>query len=430
MKRARIMLSVAAACVMLSGCTLPGENAKQSSEDDNVYYTTVPNEAIAVNEVVNYSWALKPSFDCDNIITPDGSLFDPNNIKSKAYMYVSIVCQEGKFGFVDLNGSMVVYPEYSNYHILPTGEMALSNKDEEGNISVCTLDDYLRKQETVTSEDKFFKYYWNDADKKIYVENETGEARLYTGSDTVVVCKANATQSEEGVFYISNIDKSAYALADQDGLMTDFEYEDYYAPTFYSTSETCIALKKDGQWGYSDESGNMVLDFKFNPVASAYSNNEANSDETIHPFLYSEGYVAVANEKGFGYYTKDGSVLIPTGTFRQARPIHNSRAWVNVDGLWGIIKLDDAAEIKIPKITTTTTTTTATVSYYTSSSTAAPTTTPSPSTTPAPETTVAPVPETTPEVTEAPVPVTEDTTPAPVETAPPQDAPAEQEVQQ
>ena len=111
----KLLAPAAAACLLLAGCTLPGEQATGSGEDidyDETVYTAPIQQK---EEVVNYKWALKPSVTCDNIITPDCSLFDMSNIKYKAYLYTSIINVNGLFGFIDLNGNMVVYPEYQNY---------------------------------------------------------------------------------------------------------------------------------------------------------------------------------------------------------------------------------------------------------------------------------------------------------------------------
>ncbi len=428
----RLAAAAAVSCIALSGCTLPGEKARDEQEDDYFDNTVATTTAPVQEEVINYRWALKPSVDCDNIITPDCSLFDENNIKSKAYLYTSIIIDDGKLGFIDLNGNMVVYPEYDNYYIMPTGEVYLASPTGDGGMKVCWLDDYLRRQEgtfvpEVTAERE---YYWSESDSRVYCTDGNGGVIPYEKEDTVAVCRAEVTESF-GSYSVSNIDTGAYALADVNGLLTDFEFEDHYCPLNGDPADTLIALKKNGKWGYSDDSGNIVLDFNFYDMPSAYSNNAPNSDERSHPYLYSEGFVAVQNEKGGGYYTKDGSLLIPMGSFRQARPIQSGRAWVNVDGLWGVITLGEVSDFEMPKITTTTTTTTTaaqTQSWSWTTTTEAQTAATTQATvaaTAAPATTAAPVTTAAPQTTAAPVQTTEAPAPAPAET--PQQADPEPE---
>lgn len=421
----KLLAPAAAAAFMLAGCTLPGEQATGSGEDID-YEEPIYTESVQQREeVVNYKWALKPSVTCDNIITPDCSLFDMSNIKYKAYLYTSIISEDGKFGFIDLNGNMVVYPEYDNYYIMPTGQIVLASENEDGATNICYLDDYLRRQEETLDIQpaKLRAYYWSDEDAKIYYSAYDGSIRPFESDDTVAVCKAVVSEIE-GNYYVSEVASDEYALADNEGLITGFDYDDCYVTSYGDPSETLIALKKDGLWGYFDESGDKILDFKFYDMPSAYTNNAANSEERSHPNLFSEGFVAVQNEKGGGYYTVDGSLLIPMGTFTQVRPIQSGRAWVNENGLWGVITLGEVSDLKMPKVTTTTTTTTTTTYKQTTSE----TTTAEVQTQ---ATTAAPVvttPETV-ETTQPEVTVTQQTETQPEDTTP-EPAPTEQITEQ
>ena len=423
-KLLKLLAPAAAVCIILSGCTLPGEQATGSGEDIDYDETVYTANVQQKEEVVNYRWALKPSVTCDNIITPDCSLFDMSNIKYKAYLYTSIISDDGKFGFIDLNGNMVVYPEFQNYYMMPNGQVILSSPAEDGATKICYLDDYLRRQEEVVDIQPFKirAYYWSDENNKIFYSEQDGSIKEFESDDTVAVCKANIDEVD-GEYSVSKISSDAYALADHDGLITGFDYDDCYVTSYGDPSDTLIALKQNGLWGYFDESGKKVLDFKFYDMPSAYTNNGANSEERSHPNLFSEGFVAVQNEKGGGYYTKEGSLLIPMGTFTQVRPIQSGRAWVNQGGLWGVITLGEVSDLKMPKVTTTTTTTTTTkqtwsqtttTSVQTQATTAAPVvTTPAPVTTTVPEVTVPEQPDTQPsQTTPQETPVEQDTQPA------------------
>ena len=88
-KTLKTLALAAASCLILGGCTLPGEQATGSGKDIDYEETLYSAPVQQKEEVINYRWALKPSVTCDNIITPDCSLFDMSNIKYKAYRRIS-----------------------------------------------------------------------------------------------------------------------------------------------------------------------------------------------------------------------------------------------------------------------------------------------------------------------------------------------------
>jgi hypothetical protein len=145
----------------------------------------------------------------------------------------------------------------------------------------------------------------------------------------------------------------------------DFEYDDYYAPAYKGAGITAIALEKDGKWGYVNSSGDEIISFNCDEVFSSYNGEFSDSEESGHPYLFSDDIVAVSINYSFGYYDIDGNCLVRSTEFEQARPVHRGRAWVCTGGLWGVIGFgDEDDEEEVTTTTTTTTTTTAAASTW------------------------------------------------------------------
>jgi hypothetical protein len=77
----------------------------------------------------------------------------------------------------------------------------------------------------------------------------------------------DSENADDGVFEI-NIGKIAYAY--QNKLVTDYIFDD--ADTNLSTINP--AVKKDGKWGFIDETGKVIIDYQFEEAAS-YDNTRA-----------------------------------------------------------------------------------------------------------------------------------------------------------
>lgn len=406
-------LTAAIAGAMLTGCSMPWENGSgEDTAPDGYSYTADSNS----QQEQAYYWLLEPSISADNIISFDGSQVDPDNEQNTAYASYSVIRQGGKYGIIDYDGSMVVPAEYDDYYTCWCGEVTLYNVIDEknGEYEYCSIDSSNQVVNYVADHhDSSPEYFWNSDEKQIYVKNKDEDyGREYTGKKAVVVSEADITKNDNGYYDITPKKDSLYGLAKKDKLILDIKYADYYAPAYKGAGLTCIAFQNDeGKWGYVGSDGKTIIDFKCDGDMSTYGGRIIDDEMATHPYLFTGDYVPVSVNASYGYYNIDGECIINPGEFEQARPVHNGKAWVRKNGMWGVIRIGEAPVEDESSETETSTTTTTTTSMTTSASTSTSTTTASSTTTAEATTTT-----TASEVTE---PVTTPSETQPTETEPP-----------
>lgn len=354
-------LAAVVCAAALAGCTLPGEQV----QDDGVLpgsYDTEPAKKEKV--IINYEWALEPSINAENIIVFDGSQVDPDSSDyNDMYERYAIICQSGVYGFIDYKGNIVVQPEYKYYYIAPNGQMVLyNNLDEKGEErEYCTLDD----EGEVTTEfyapaSPRIEYYYDEESGGIYYAEEAEDwtAHKYTDKKTVAAVKADVLDNGMSVEVVTpEPGTERYGMVNQDGIVLDFEYENYYAPRYKGMGITAVAFEKDGKWGYVDSKGKQILDFTCDEIFSSYNGENCDDQENGHPYLFSEEFVPVSINYSFGYYNMEGQCVVKSNEFSQARPVHHGKAWVSDGNAWGIIRFGEEEEEEEETTTTTTTTT-------------------------------------------------------------------------
>lgn len=353
-------LKAAALCgavsLLLTGCELPG-TAHENEEDDFFFtgsYTQATSDAPIENE---YKWLVKPSIQASNIITSDLSQIDTNDDMNRSFLDASIIYDNGKYGFIDYDGNLILEPSYDYYYICSCGEMILYNMsgDEDNTIESCSLNIYGElSYDATVHEDRSPEYFWDESSQKVYVRNRNEMfAKEYTGSEAVAAANTNVIDIGDGNFSVPSNANSFYGLVKDNKVIMDFDYDNYFAPAFRKANSTGIALKKDGKWGYVSADGNEVIPFECNDVLSAYYGNLAGESGNSHPYLFSGGYVPVSIGSEYYYYDMEGNRVASDTTFEQARPVINGRAWVKCNGKWGVIQLGEIKDIK--RLTSTTT---------------------------------------------------------------------------
>ncbi len=58
-------------------------------------------------------------------------------------------------------------------------------------------------------------------------------------------------------------------------------------------------------------------------------------------FCATEGYIAAKIDGECGYLDLDGNVVVEFGILDDVRPVHNGKAWAKFDGKWGVLEFDD-----------------------------------------------------------------------------------------
>ena len=371
----RLAPLLAAAMMALTGCILPGEHQRTADEDFIPEMDYADEQVLMNNEVVNYTWFIQPRISAENIIVFDGSQINSDLDEiNQMYRELAVICQNGLYGFIDYNGSIVIKPEYKYYFLDPGGQIVLYNiKDKKNNVrEYCTMDD---EGHIATSYDSHgssrVKYYYDTENRKCYVtrESEDWSVKEYTDKKAVVAQKASVYESYGRMELVEPEEgQGGYGIVSDGEIVLDFEYDDYYAPPYKGGGTTAFALKKDDKWGYFTPKGEKLIDFRCDGIFSAYNGEMSDEIDSGHPFLYSEDFLAVSINSSFGYYNMDGKCLVRSSEFAQARPVHHKKAWVCVDGMWGIISFGEDDEEPITTTTTTTTTTTSAWSQWTSTS--------------------------------------------------------------
>lgn len=342
--------------LFITGCEYPGMT--RESEEDDFFFTGSYTQTVADTPTENeYKWLVKPSIQASNIITSDPSQIDTNDDMNRSFLDASIIYDNGKYGFIDYDGNLILEPAYDYYYICSCGEMILYNvlESDDNKIESCSLNIYGElSYDTAVHEDRSPEYFWDENTQKTYVRNRNENfAKEYIGNETVAAVNTNVIDVGDGNYSVPSNANSFYGLVKNNKVIMDFNYEDYFAPAFRKVNSTGIALKKDGKWGYVSAEGNEVIPFECNDVLSAYYGNLAGESENSHPYLFSGGYVPVSIGSEYYYYDMEGNRVASDTAFEQARPVINGRAWVKCNGKWGVIQLGEIKEIK--RLTSTTT---------------------------------------------------------------------------
>ena len=368
LKKLLSVISAAALALSLAACSMPG----LQKTDTDFYNAELDYEEAELGGegVVNYAWSLKPTVQAENMIVFDGSQIDPDRSDlNDMYERVAIICQNGQYGFMDYKGNLLAQPKFKYYMLDPCGQVVLYNvTDEKHNVrEYCTMDSdgHITTSYTPTTGTRV-KYYYDVDNQKTYISRESDEWRVQAFSESKTVVAEKADVSEEfGRIEVVESDSAIkqYGLVADNKVILDFEYTGFYAPRFESAEKTAIALEKDGKWGYFNEKGEELIKFNCESVYSSYNGELSDAIDSGHPYLFSEDIVAVSINYSFGYYNHEGKCLVRSSEFSQARPVHHGKAWVCVDGMWGVIRFGDEEEepeevITVTSTALTTTTTT------------------------------------------------------------------------
>ena len=350
-------IKVAVVCIVgtlfLTGCNIPGITKQDETTDDFFVYNSSASESLN-EEHDDFNWLKEPSIKATNIITPDVSQVNTNDDFDRAFLNYSIIFNNGKYGFIDYNGDIIVEPLYDNYYICTCGRMILYNKNESQISKSCTLNENgTIENGAAFHESDSIEYYWDDANKKIYCKTQNESfAREYDDGDSLVAMNANVISIGDNRYSVPANSNRFYALIKDKEPVSSFEYEDYYAPEYRKIKSTAVAFKKNGKWGYMNQDGDEIIPFICSDVFSSFNGNL--TEEDPHPYLFSYGYVPVCIDSKYCYYDLEGNKVSSTIDFEQARPVINGRAWVKEGGKWGVIQLGEIKDYGDITATTTT----------------------------------------------------------------------------
>ncbi|MBQ9897828.1 MAG: WG repeat-containing protein, partial [Ruminococcus sp.] len=192
-------------------------------------------------------------------------------------------------------------------------------------------------------------YNYNNYQDSASPVNNVGNKNLYIAQETVVdpkklelsdydciadgkgffVCDAEGNELTKHYKYfyanslgtdsaILNEEQPFCALSDDGETWELFSYKGDFLPYSFEAFE-CNSFGSVWAPGYSDDT------------------NEFNGP---FPFCATDGYIAAKIDGECGYIDTDGNVVVEFGIFEDIRPVHNGMAWVKYDGKWGVISFD------------------------------------------------------------------------------------------
>lgn len=131
------------------------------------------------------------------------------------------------------------------------------------------------------------------------------------------------------------VSNAKFAIASKNKCVTNFEYE--YATAF---SDGLIAVcNKDGKWGYLNEKGETVLEFRYEGTRKGYSPILEKSVDFAPACI--NGYITVCKRDKYAVYNKDGERVVPFSRYDYISEVTDGRCFVLLDGKWGMICLND-----------------------------------------------------------------------------------------
>lgn len=106
-------------------------------------------------------------------------------------------------------------------------------------------------------------------------------------------------------------------------------------------AEGVLPAKKEGKWGLLDTSGAVVIPFEYDASWPMYD-TQTGTWNSAHCFNATEGCVVLCQNGEYALYSAAGEELIPFGLFEQLLPVYGGRLWARQNGLWGILRLEQA----------------------------------------------------------------------------------------
>ena len=264
-----------------------------------------------------------------NFILED-NFFHPHSPSNSVAMEIG-----GKWGFVNLEGKIIIPPVYDEVKVFSCGLAAVCKNGKWGYIN--------EKNETVIPcQYVCVSQFEPVEDMKIWYEHD--------GLEKCAIVYENYS--------------SCYLINEKGERVNDKIYNDYGG---FSTEPGLISVKIDNKWGYIDFAGNIIIEPRFDYVYDFSSGVAAVKVNGKWGYINTKGeYVLEPQFKDGGYF-RCGMLGISMGdgqwgfmnlqgdtigsfddqySFMERTGWKPDVAWVNRDGKWGLI--DTKGNIKIP----------------------------------------------------------------------------------
>ncbi len=312
--------------ISFAGCSKKGkEDDSQSDSSQQFRYTE--------------TWVIEPSIEADNIFAlPLYTFNEDTNHYDVTYGDAYIVEKDGKFGFIDSNGKIVIEPKYDS-------------------IDTChCTDGYIATVKSGENHATSYKINFSFEENWAYPHNPEECApytyRWNTALDKVHIQKGEDVQADgenllpEAVL----LDSGKFSIAVNGQLKAKEEYD---AAGIYTGG--IIAVKKGDKWGYIDSNGETVIPFEY-----SVAENHSLDGLTLTPYEANEGFVTLIKDGKYGVMKADGTQVIPC-SYNKLTVVHDGRVFATKDGsVWGVLLADKAISDSIVNDATEESTTEAT----------------------------------------------------------------------
>ena len=355
MKKMTIVIMIFAIVLsVLTGCNpvVPEKDEESSGEIESATRhesLTVYDSDVTLPESVGFSWYKKPFFRATDMRIPANEIYrwtifshSPTDYGYHPTEYLAYYIGD-KCGVINSYGDILTDALYSAPYFCPEGpgmvfrDQSLLYEYKTGEI--------IRGCGHGGGPDRF--YYDINSDEFICISGSEGanEALEYDKTAAYIVMEAYMEKSEQYVnFDAYDIDETGkLGLYNNGKLVIPFEY--------VAAAEICedvVAMYDGNMWTYFSVDGEVIMvnvptnDDTFRYYQNVFNENGEQIDTKIYEinavYSYSCGSVPVKKDGKWGYMDKNGEMII-NAVFDKALPAFENRAWVCVDGCWGIIEV-------------------------------------------------------------------------------------------
>lgn len=265
------------------------------------------------------TWVVEPSIEADRIFSLPLTRFNTKtNHYDVSFGDCYVVEKDGKLGFINSNGEIVVEPKYD------TVETCLCT---DGYIATVKPENSYRSTYTL---DMSFSEMWSYPHK---CEGFGGYTYLWDSALEMASVQKGDVQADGGIFVPEAVKLSdgKFAVASADKLQGA---KDYTAAGVFT--DGIVAMEKGGKWGYVNSKGEEVIPFELDAI-SGYG--ALGIGDTAYEC--SEGYVTVCKGGKYGVYKADGTQIVPC-QYSAMTTVHDGRVFASNDGgVWGILLVDE-----------------------------------------------------------------------------------------
>lgn len=305
-------------------CTLFTACSKKPTEDEGV------TEDASVHAA---HWAVSPSIEAEAIEPLVRADFNETTSHYDiSYADYFRIKQNGKYGIIDLNGKIVVKPEYDELFAIRNSRNFLGVKvDSDGDRRQTYIHCPTFEKETAHKKynSEKYEYYWNTGlSKPMFMKTENGKTEKGEYKSEVPET-LTGVMAKSGGGYKPN---GTYGLYSMGRNITGMVYSG--AGQF---SDGKAAFKSGDKWGYIDSNGRTVIPFEYEAIPG-YS--ALGGDDT--PYESFNGFVTLCKDGMYGILKSDGTVVAPF-SYEGATPVVNGAAFVLSEGKWGVLVVDSDA---------------------------------------------------------------------------------------